>query len=321
VRRGGETAQHERGADDARVMTLPRRISSGVQYMITRRCTERMFLLKADEKYRSMFWYLIAEAVERHGVLVHAAVFMSNHLHMVVTDVRGNLPEFCHLMFGQIAKAVNAATGHVEAVFAKADRPNLLELVTPEAVIREIAYLLNNPAKAGLVETAGDWPGLITRPEDLAAGAEYIGCVGDNPYLKEREIKTRVMQIVPVPGLEGQATANVVAAELERHEREARKDRRSKGLGVLGAENVRRQHWRKMPKTGARLFGLKPTIAAARRIARIVALVAVKKFRREYLAALTSYRRGQKSVEFPHGTWMMGRFFGATVAAALPNSS
>jgi hypothetical protein len=45
-----------------------------------------------------------AEAVERHGVLVHAAVFMSNHLHMVVTDVRGNLPEFCHLMFGQIAK-------------------------------------------------------------------------------------------------------------------------------------------------------------------------------------------------------------------------
>jgi putative transposase len=110
-------------------------------------------------------------------------------------------------------------------------------------------------------------------------------------------------------------------SEQYRREREARTDRRSKGLGVLGAENARRQHWRKMPKTGARLLGLKPTIAAARRLARIVALGAVKKFRREYLAALTSYRRGQKSVVFPQGTWMMGRFFGASVAAALPNSS
>ena len=133
-----------------------------------------MFLLKADEKSRALFWYLMAEAAQRHGVLVHAAVFMSNHLHIVLTDVRGNLPEFCHLLFGQIAKAVNAATGHVEAVFAKADRPNLLELVTPEAVVREIAYLLANPAKAGLVEKAEEWPGLITRPEDLVTGAEYI---------------------------------------------------------------------------------------------------------------------------------------------------
>ena len=86
-----------------------------------------MFLLKADERHRPMFWYLIAEAADRHGVLVHAAVLMSNHLHMVVTDVRGNLPNFFHLLFEQIAKAVNAAAGHVEAVFAKADRANYLE--------------------------------------------------------------------------------------------------------------------------------------------------------------------------------------------------
>jgi putative transposase len=83
-----------------------------------------MFLLKADERHRSMFWYLIAESADRHGVLVHAAVVMSNHLHMVVTDVRGNLPDICHLLFGQIAKTVNAATGHAEAVFAKAERAN-----------------------------------------------------------------------------------------------------------------------------------------------------------------------------------------------------
>jgi putative transposase len=276
-----------------------------------------MFLLKADERHRSMFWYLIAEAADRHGVLVHAAVFMSNHLHMVVTDVRGNLPDFCHLLFGQIAKAVNAATGHVEAVFAKADRANYLELVTREAVVQEIAYLLANPAKAGLVDTAHEWPGVITRAEDLASGAEYMGSVGDSPYLAAREAKERILRIVPVPEWEAQGIANAVSTQLAQHERDARNERRTKGLRVLGAEAVRKQHWRKMPKTGARLFGLKPTIAAARRLARIVALVAVKTFRREYRAALTSYRRGLRDVQFPHGTWMMGRMFGAVVGVPL----
>jgi putative transposase len=286
--------------------------------MVTRRCTERVFLLKADEKSRALFWYLMAEAAQRHGILVHAAVFMSNHLHIVLTDERGNLPEFCHLLFGQIAKALNAATGHVEAVFAKADRPNLLELATQDAVVREIAYLLANPAKAGLVETAVEWPGLITRPEDLETGAEYMGRVGDNPYLTRREVQERLMRIEPVPGMESAQLAHLVAVELEWHERDARKARRSKGLGVLGAEAVRRQHWRKMPKTGARLFGLKPTIAAARRLARIVALVAVKRFRRDYAAALASFRQGKRNVEFPLGTWRMCALFGAAVAAPLP---
>jgi putative transposase len=286
--------------------------------MVTRRCTERMFLLQADETSRALFWYLMAEAAQRHGILVHAAVFMSNHLHIVLTDVRGNLPEFCHLLFGQIAKAVNAATGHVEAVFAKADRPNLLELVTSEAVVREIAYLLANPAKAGLVEAAEEWPGLITRPEDLATGAEYIGHVGDNPYLARREMQELVMRIEPVPGMDGAQLARLVAMEQQRHERDARRERRSRGLGVLGAEAVRRQHWRKLPKTGARLFGLKPTIAAARRLARIVALVAVKRFRREYAEALASFRQGKRNVEFPLGTWRMCALFGAAVAAPLP---
>jgi hypothetical protein len=113
---------------------------------------------------------------------------------------RGKLPEFCHLLFGQIAKAANAATGHVEVVFAKADRPNLLEQLTPDAEVREIAYLLANPAKAGLVETAVEWPGLITRPEDLETGAEYIGRVGDNLYLIWREVPGLLMRIEPVPG-------------------------------------------------------------------------------------------------------------------------
>jgi putative transposase len=266
-----------------------------------------------------MFMYLLAEATEQHGTLVHAVVFMSNHVHIVVTDTRGNLPRFMHLLFGQIAKAVNAWTGHIEAVFSTARRPNVLELVTEDAMVKEIAYLLANPSKAGLVDNAADWPGFITTAEDLAKGATYIGGVGDNPYLKRRKLKTRELQIVPIPKVaNAQVFAEHVATEQRQLEEHARQKRKADGVGVLGADAVRRQHWRKMPKTGAKLFGLIPTIAAARRQARIVALVALKEFRRKYQAALAAYRSGRKHVEFPYGTWQMRHVYAAKVAEPLP---
>jgi REP element-mobilizing transposase RayT len=49
--------------------------------MITRRCMERMFLLGARAESSAEFIYGLAEAASRFGVLVHAAVVMSNHLH------------------------------------------------------------------------------------------------------------------------------------------------------------------------------------------------------------------------------------------------
>jgi hypothetical protein len=152
----------------------------------------------------------------------------------------------------------------------------------------------------------------------LAFGAEYIGSVGDSQYLAARVAKERILRIVPLPECEAQGIANAVSTQLAQRERDARNERRRKGLTMLGADAVRKQHWRKMPKTGARLFGLTPTFAAARRLARIGALAAVKKFRREYRAALTSYRRVLRDVQFPHGTWMMSRMFGAVVGTPLP---
>jgi hypothetical protein len=66
-------------------VTTARRILPGTTYMITRRCTERMFLRGADDRSAEAFCYCRAEAAARCGVLVHAAVVMSNHLHLIVT--------------------------------------------------------------------------------------------------------------------------------------------------------------------------------------------------------------------------------------------
>jgi hypothetical protein len=36
---------------------------------------------------------------------------MSNHLHLVVTDRRAELPRFCQFLFGVLARAINASYG------------------------------------------------------------------------------------------------------------------------------------------------------------------------------------------------------------------
>ena len=72
-------------------MSLPRRVLAGKTYLLTRRCLGRRFLLRADPELNHLFAYCLALSAERHGVEVQALCVMSNHYHLVVTDVRGVL--------------------------------------------------------------------------------------------------------------------------------------------------------------------------------------------------------------------------------------
>jgi len=75
-------------------VTLPRQALPNTTYLVTRRCLGRRFLLRPDPVLNQVFAYCIARAAEKHGVEVHALGVMSNHHHLVMTDVRGVLPDF-----------------------------------------------------------------------------------------------------------------------------------------------------------------------------------------------------------------------------------
>ena len=76
-------------------MTWPRRIVPGTTYLLTRRCTQRRFMLVPRGIVPKLFGYCVALAAERHGIQVHAITTMSNHYHAVVTDPHGRIPQFC----------------------------------------------------------------------------------------------------------------------------------------------------------------------------------------------------------------------------------
>ena len=94
---------------------------------------------------------------------------MSTHEHLVVTDVRGLLPMFLQMHHRLVALATKVVRKWEGAVWDH-EPPSVVELLTPEAIIEEIAYAIANPVEAGLVERACDWPGVTTQIAQLAGG-------------------------------------------------------------------------------------------------------------------------------------------------------
>ena len=113
-----------------------------------------------------VYWYCLAYAAELHGVLVHAACLMSTHCHEVITDVRGEYPKFLETLHRNLASCTKAYRGWPEEVFNKRSTGAHV-LLTPEAIIESIAYLIANPVEAGAVRYAKDWPGAHTLPSHV----------------------------------------------------------------------------------------------------------------------------------------------------------
>src|SRR5690606_12259327 len=106
---------------------LPRPVLPGATYLLTRRCIERRFLLRPSRQTNQIIEYCLAVASARTGVEAHAFCAMSNHVHAVVTDVHGRLPEFLQLFHRHVAVALNASLGRKENVWA-AHQTSVVEL-------------------------------------------------------------------------------------------------------------------------------------------------------------------------------------------------
>ncbi|MBK6849276.1 MAG: hypothetical protein IPG96_17695 [Proteobacteria bacterium] len=95
-------------------MSLPRPVIAGETVMITRRCTQRQFLLRPSAAVNRILGYCLAVAAERYGLRLHAFCAMSNHLHVVATDVHGNPPGVLPLVVrvhGQVPQRALGALG------------------------------------------------------------------------------------------------------------------------------------------------------------------------------------------------------------------
>ena len=129
-------------------MSVPRQVLPGTTYLLTRTVKSRRHLLVPDDRIiEDIFKYSVAKAASRTGVTVQSACVMSNHIHLVVTDVRGELPKFTHWLFRTTALCIKRYRGIEENVWA-AGHCSVQEIVTPDALTDAMAYVMA-PMTAG----------------------------------------------------------------------------------------------------------------------------------------------------------------------------
>ncbi len=297
--------------------TRPRRVLPGTTTLVTRRCSERRLLLRPSRATNDILLYVLALKANRYGVLIHAICALSNHLHVVLTDVRGRLPDFMRDVNSLIARAVNASLGRFEGFWASGSSYSSVDLLDSSDVVAKTAYTLANPVAAGLVERGAQWPGLWVAPEQIGTTKltvrkpkKFFDPKGPLPDSVELELT------VP-PGFASAAEFQErLAAELRALEEKAARTLSAEKRRFLGAARVIIQSPFLRPARGEPRFELSPRIAARDKWKRIEALRSLKGWEHAYQEARARWCAGARDVLFPAGTWLLRVLHGAPCAAA-----
>lgn len=279
-------------------MTLPRRVLPNRTYLVTRRCSERRFFLRPDSVVTAIFEYLLAIACQRHGVQLHAFVCMSNHYHLVLTDVQGTLPAFEQYLNSLLARAINRVRGREEALWNR-DSYNAVELLDDDVVFEKLVYTLANPVRAGLVGRATSWEGSTSASMGFGHQREVTRPPG---FFSESMPERAVLELSAPSGSQHEQ----LQAQLRRTLAEIEGETRKHCPKPCGMRAVLRRDWSSSPNTDAPRRS-NPRFSARRMAVRIAALVEFSRWVGAYRETMARFKQGERDVDWPIGTYWMVR--------------
>jgi len=298
-------------------MTIPRYVPAGRVWFLSRRCTQRQFLLKPSKRANQAFYYALAVAAEKTGVQVLWAIAMSNHQHAGIYDPLGNMVEFTREFHRLLAKHHNAMYGRWENFWAS-ETPTDVLLDDAEDILEKLVYCLTNPCSANLVERARQWPGAISLPEHFG---KTMVIERPETYFREDGPMPKTVELVfhkppQFEHLTMEEYRELVARRLREREDELIAKRRAEGKKVLGRRNVLRQSHEDSPRSVEPRRVLRPRLAAKSLWRRLESIRRLKSFVKAYAEALAEWRNGNRNVEFPYGTYAMRVLHGARCVPA-----
>jgi REP element-mobilizing transposase RayT len=282
---------------------------------ITRRCTQRQFLLRPDEETNNAFTYVLAEAAQRYEMSVLLSQMMSNHHHTVVYDRHGREVEFREHFHKLMAKSQNALRGRWENMWSS-EEPCVVEVMSAEDLLDKLVYVATNPVKDGLVDKVHHWPGPLFVSALLSG--KRLRATRPKHFFREHGPMPEALELVL--GLpDGFDDREAFVAALRRRiadvEDECARERQQTGRRVLGRRCVLRQSWRDSPTSHEPRRTVRPRVAARSAWLRIATLRRNKAWESEYRRARLLWKAGVL-VEFPYGTYWLHRF--AQVAVKPP---
>jgi putative transposase len=304
-------------------MTLPRRVAPGQTVLVTRRTLRRHLLFRPDGELNGLFLYLVAFFAKKFSIKVSAVQVLSDHVHTVLTDERGELPNFLQELHRVLALCVKVLRKWEGPVWEPCS-VSVVELLTAKAEAQQMVYTWLNVVRAGLVHDPRDWPGVTTGLDELDGPA--IVAKRPTVFLDERsdlwpeQIELQLSLPPRLADLGPERARQLLRAELERQLAQARAEVRDKGWQVLGARRCRQASPYDRATSWEPLRSRNPVLAVGRGLrARLCeAIDNLRRFRRSYRETLERWRRGVRAVLFPYGTWWMVKHHGASMALPAP---
>ena len=294
--------------------------------MLTRRVSNRAFLFNPDGRREidQLFLYALAIVAAKHGILIHAACVMSNHIHLVVTDVRGVLPQFLKDFHQYFALSVKAFRGWTTHVFDKR-QTGVQHLRTGKAIIKAIAYVIANGVSCFGVRYSKDWPGFVTLPEDIGRRTYRVRRPNhyyraSNPQWTDEVVLDIDMPEMLLDEYGGELARERIAKAVKELEHRAWQKAKEEGIAFLGPKRVLRIPHTARASSFEPFGALNPTFMAAGDPEAAAAAVAEKRaFEAAYRDALCRWQARDRRVLFPPGTWWMCVHHGARSHAPPPS--
>lgn len=294
-------------------MTLPREVLPGRFCMITRRCTQRQFLLRPDTATNNAFAYCLAEAAARYDIEVILSCAMSNHHHTIIFDRHGRSIEFMEHFHKMVARSQNALRGRWENFWASGS-PSLVHLAERSDLMDKLVYVATNPVLDGLVDEVHHWPGfnglrllLGTSETEVSRPKHFFREVGRMP-------QAVVLRLALPHDFEGRDEFLLELRDRVGQVEQAHAEERLRtGHRVIGRRRILKQAWQDTPETREPRRALSPRIAARNVWARLDSIQRNREFvtaYREARAALLS----RVPIPFPIGTYWLRRFAAVPIA-------
>jgi putative transposase len=195
--------------------------------------------------------------------------------------------------------------------------PDRTYLVTRRTLRRH--YLLTPDFFVNAVRDATDWPGLISNPKEIGKGTRTAKRPSKYLDQESEQWPEEATLTLQMPAILEKAYSNPLAVinnEYQELLKDARQELAAKGRHFMGPDRVKKLSPYQRATSWEDLRSLDPTFAVGRgqHEARALAIKALKTFRQTYRAALELWRKGERLVQFPAGTWWMTIFHGAPVA-------
>ena len=109
-----------------------------------------------DDDDRHFFLLLLGVSVAKYEWRCYAFCLMRNHYHLVVEARREQLSDGMRLLNGDHAQTFNLRHDRWGHLFG--DRFWSRAITTDAQLVATVAYVLDNPVRAGLCEAWTDWP-------------------------------------------------------------------------------------------------------------------------------------------------------------------